>query len=77
MHAHLPLHALDALLSVAPDADPFPLMFEALKDALGFDQALVLEADAGAVRCFAASPPQLAELRWHSGAFFRDRKSVV
>jgi diguanylate cyclase (GGDEF)-like protein/PAS domain S-box-containing protein len=68
----LPMRALDALLSVEHDGDPFAVIFESLRDVFAFDQALVLEDDESAVRCVAALPQVLADLAWRPGPFFKD-----
>jgi hypothetical protein len=68
----LPMRALDALLSVEHDGDPFAVIFESLRDVFAFDQALVLEEDEDAVHCVAALPQALAGLHWRPGPFFKD-----
>jgi cyclic di-GMP phosphodiesterase Gmr len=68
----LPMRALDALLSAEHNGDPFAVIFESLRDVFAFEQALVLEEDEDAVRCVAASPQALADLRWRPGPFFKD-----
>ena len=69
--AHLPLRALEALLTVERDDDSFAGVLQSLQEAFAFDQALVLDGGADVMRCVAAVPPALAELQWSPGPFFR------
>jgi cyclic di-GMP phosphodiesterase Gmr len=71
-HVHLPMRALEALLSADADGDPFAVIFESLQNVFGFDQAVALEAHEDRVHCVAASPPVLADLQWRPGPFFAD-----
>jgi diguanylate cyclase (GGDEF)-like protein len=69
--AYLPMRALDALLNAEHD-HPFDVIFEALNEVLPFDQAVVLEDDEGGLRCVAAQPQEIAQLRWRPGTFFKE-----
>jgi c-di-GMP phosphodiesterase Gmr len=71
-HVHLPMRALEALLSADGDGDPFAVIFESLQDVFRFDQALVLDPGEDAVHCVAALPAALIDLRWRPGPFFTD-----
>jgi len=78
-HAQQLLDALDALLAVGPDGDPFARMFAALRKVFVFSQALILverddagEGDGkGALDCIVAEPAGLVGSRWPVGVLFR------
>src|SRR6267378_4293020 len=65
-HAQLVVDTLDALLRTAHD--PFEIVFEALRDALAFDQAMVLaETDDNSIHCVAALQEEPVGRRWPAG----------
>jgi c-di-GMP phosphodiesterase Gmr len=71
-HATLLLRALDALLTVESDADPFSGVFDALRDVFAFSQAMVLaERGDGEVECIVALPPALIGFSFRTGDFMR------
>jgi len=70
--AHLPLRALDALLTAERDEEPPAKAFELLQEIFAFDQALLLQGGEDGMRCVAAIPETLSELQWSPGPFFRE-----
>lgn len=72
-HANILLTALDAVLSVEEDADPFAGVFSALLPVFEASHAVVLVEEAvadDALLCIAASPDTLTGSRWRSGRTF-------
>ncbi|HWK25782.1 MAG TPA: EAL domain-containing protein [Solirubrobacter sp.] len=71
-HAELLIEALDALLDVDGDADPFAGVFAVLQPLFGFARALVLaETDRdGTLRCIAASTDELVGREYEATRIF-------
>lgn len=74
-HANLLLAALDAMLCVDGDTDPFAGVFSALMPEFGCDRAIVLieqgDGAEGALECVASNDPQAPGTRWQSGRLFQ------
>ncbi len=71
-HAGLLLGALESLLTISIDDDPFASVFDSLRGVFAFDQVMVLaEADASRLSCIVAEPQSLIGVDWPVGAFFR------
>jgi cyclic di-GMP phosphodiesterase Gmr len=71
-HAQHLLDALDSLLSVAWDDDPFERVFAALRKVFTFSQSMILAAAGETVlECIVAEPISLVGSRWRAGALFR------
>jgi c-di-GMP phosphodiesterase Gmr len=72
MHANLLLRALESLLRIGADDDPFGNVFDSLKTVFPFDKAMVLaESGDNSLICIAALPHALIGMRWTVGSFFR------
>jgi len=72
-HANILLQALDAVLSVDGDADPFVNVFTALLPVFDATHAVVLVEDGsddGQLLCIAASPDSLIGSHWRGGRTF-------
>jgi cyclic di-GMP phosphodiesterase Gmr len=70
-HAGFLLRAVEALLRLAPDDDPFTAVFEALASVFTFAQAMVLaHGGDGELECIAAAPAGLVGLRLTPHRFF-------
>ena len=72
-HANILLQALDAVLSVEGDDDPFVNVFTALLPVFEATHAVVLVEDGlddDRLLCIAASPDTLIGSRWHGGRTF-------
>ncbi|WP_337172346.1 EAL domain-containing protein [Gemmatimonas aurantiaca] len=72
-HANLLLQALDAVLCVTGDADPFANVFSALLPVFDASHAIVLVEDAtprDALHCVAANADALVDSRWRGGRTF-------
>lgn len=72
-HANLLLQALDAVLCVTGDADPFANVFSALLPVFDASHAIVLVEDAtprDALHCVAANADVLVDSRWRGGRTF-------
>src|SRR5437660_309484 len=70
--AHLPLRALDALLTAERDERPLSTILRSLQDIFAFDQAVLLQVSGNGMRCVAALPETLSELQWTPGPFLRE-----
>jgi cyclic di-GMP phosphodiesterase Gmr len=69
-HAGLLLNALETLLRIGHETDPFSGVFHALDHVFAFDQAMVLaETDDHLLECVAAAPVVLLGLRGPSSPF--------
>jgi c-di-GMP phosphodiesterase Gmr len=67
------LDALESLLAVEFDDDPFARMFVSLRRVFAFSHAFVLtesSATPGVLECIAADPPRLVGSQWPSGPLF-------
>ncbi|MEP6491944.1 MAG: EAL domain-containing protein [bacterium] len=66
------LDALESLLSIDPSEDPFVQVFDALRKAFTFSQALMLaETEQDDLECIMAEPAVLIGTRWPVGPQFR------
>jgi diguanylate cyclase (GGDEF)-like protein/PAS domain S-box-containing protein len=68
------LDALESLLTIDPSEDPFPQVFDALRRAFTFSQALMLaeiDANADELECIVAEIAPAVGTRWPIGAQFR------
>jgi diguanylate cyclase (GGDEF)-like protein/PAS domain S-box-containing protein len=71
-HATVLLQALESLLRMELEDDPFSAVFASLQTVFDFDQALVLaQGNDGRLECIAAIPPALVGVSWRAGTFFR------
>jgi len=74
-HAQQLLDALEVLLAIQSDGDPFAAVFTVLRKVFVFSQALILaERDAdddAALDCIVAEPADLVGSRWPVGPLFR------
>ncbi len=72
LQASLLLRALESLLRLQLDDDPFLSVFESLRGMFTFEQAMVLVEDtADELACVTAAPAALVGYRFPIGAFFR------
>jgi signal transduction histidine kinase len=70
-HAGLLLSALESLLRIDLDNDPFACVFESLRTVFQFEQVMVLaERSNGRLLCIAAEPQALTGLRWPAARLF-------
>ncbi len=77
-HAQQLLDALDALVNVELDDDPFARVFTSLRKVFTFSQAMMLaerstgdDAPARTLECIVADPASLVGSVWRTGALFR------
>jgi diguanylate cyclase (GGDEF)-like protein/PAS domain S-box-containing protein len=72
VHATLLLRALESLLNIEREDDPFSAVFTALQTVFDFEQALVLAQGHGErLDCIAAMPSGLVGTSWQAGHFFK------
>jgi diguanylate cyclase (GGDEF)-like protein/PAS domain S-box-containing protein len=72
-HAQQLLDALDALLGVQLDDDPFARVFLSLRKVFVYSHAMLLAegtAQPGVLECIAADPDALIDSRWPTGPLF-------
>ncbi len=70
-HANNLLNALQNLLDLTPDADPFSNVFDSLAHVFAYSEALILtEEHPTQLTCIAARPAFLKNLCWPNGTFF-------
>jgi diguanylate cyclase (GGDEF)-like protein/PAS domain S-box-containing protein len=70
-HTTLLLQALESLLFIEQEGDPFSAMFAALRGVFAFDRALVFaQGNDDHLECIAATSPTLIGSAWVAGAFF-------
>jgi c-di-GMP phosphodiesterase Gmr len=70
-HAQHLLQALESLLSVGAEDDPFERVFAALRKVFTFSQSMILaEADDGCLQCIVAEPQILVGSCWRKGPLF-------
>src|SRR5262245_7709268 len=74
VHAQQLLDALDSLLTVGSDDDPFRRVFAALRKVVSFSHALMLVegGDSSSLDCIGAEPAFLIGSRWPAGPMFRN-----
>jgi c-di-GMP phosphodiesterase Gmr len=60
---------LEALLATQRSADAFATLFDALRQVLGFHQALALQQNGAGLNCLAADCQELAGMRFDASAF--------
>jgi len=72
MHASLLWRALESLLQIRIDDDPFPGVFDSMRSVFAFEQAMVLaEAGEDRLRCIVAVPSELIGIGWKAGPFLK------
>ena len=70
-HATHLLSALEALLCIDLEGDPFACVFASMRNIFTFEQAMVLsEKSPGQLLCIAAEPKDLIGVSWRAHAFF-------
>ena len=70
-HANLLLGVLKDLLTLKPEADPFPIVFDSLAKVFAFSHVMVLSENVtGQLECIAARPAELLGIRLQYSHFF-------